>query len=206
MNLVVSGRNEQIEIGLVCVSRFDHEPPVILLNTQADGSRIGQRQLAVLKRFARLRAHERGSAEERAEIEKVKAEIRRDMKEYRPCWEDFRIGTQETLAVLGRGDPGLFERKLSGVFTYPEASVRRMVSEALAAYVTSPHADDLSEEQSLFLEERVAGLLDDEVLEVREAAAAALFQFEGREVPEQRGEPLVTAARELWSDRQAIAQ
>ena len=159
-----------------------------------------------LERFARLRVHERGSAEERAEIEKIKAEIRRDMKEFRPCWEDFRIGTQETLAVLGRGDPAMFERKLSGVFTYPDASVRRMVSEALAAYVTSPHADDLSEEQSLFLEERVAGLLDDEVPEVREAAAAALFQFEGREVPEQRGEPLVTAARELWSDRRAVAQ
>lgn len=159
-----------------------------------------------LKRFARLRVHERGSAEEQAEVEKIKAEIRRDMKEFRPCWEDFRVGTQETLAVLGRDDPAMFERKLSGVFTYPETRVRRMVSEALGAYVTSPHADQLTDEQSLFLEERVAALLDDEELEVREAAAAALFQFRGREVPDERGEPLVTAARALWSDRQAAAQ
>ena len=158
-----------------------------------------------LKRFARLRAHERGSAEEQEEIAKIQGEIDRDMKEFRPCWLDYRIGTQETLSALGRGEPRMFEKKLSGVFTYPDPKVRTQVAEALGAFIVSEHSSELTDEQVLFLEEQVSNLLDDESDVVRKAAALALHQFEGQEAPAAEGEDLVQAARALWADKQAAS-
>jgi len=159
-----------------------------------------------LKRFARLRAHPRGSPEERAEVAQIESEIQRDMKELRPCWLDFRIGTQETLAALGHGEPRLFEQKLSGVFTYPDPKVRRQVAEALGAFIASEFADTLTEDQAFFLEQRVAQLLTDEDADVRQAAALAMYQFEGRPAPEEQGDPLVEAALGLWAQRETAAE
>jgi hypothetical protein len=153
-----------------------------------------------LTRFARIRSHERGSSEEAAELAAVEAEIDSDLKLMRPCWVDFNLGTLETLRVVATEDPSTFGSRLAGVFTFPEPIVRRQAAEALGLCMATGGRTEFSAEHVLFMQRQMVALLDDPEPDVREAAARAMFQFEGLAVPDQQGDELVASAAALWTE------
>ncbi len=156
-----------------------------------------------LERLARIRAHERGSPGEREELLRLSRVLDHDLKERRPCALDVDLFTECTLKVLWGGDSELFERKLSGVFRYPDPVVRRQLAGTLGRYADHRGNEFQSSEDGFFLAERVARLLTDPDASVRLAAAVASYQFAGHPAPAAMGEDLVSSARDLWDRRVA---
>lgn len=155
-----------------------------------------------LDRFARIRAHQRGSAEEQQEIRRLSRQIVMDLHVRRPCFWDTDLFTDCTLKALWGGNAESFEKRLSGVFRYPDPVVRRQLAVTLGRYAERSGIEFRSSDNGFFLGERVAGLLADSDASVRHAAAVALYQFESQSLPAE-GSSLVASARKLWNQRAA---
>ena len=156
-----------------------------------------------LERFARIRAHERGSAAEQQELRGLSQQIRRDVQARRPCSRDVDLFTDCTLRALWGGDAERFEKRLSGVFRYPDPAVRSQLAATLGRYADRSGIEFRSSEDGLFIGERVARLLADSDVSVRHAAAVAIYQFVGHSVPAAEDSNFVADARNLWSQRTA---
>lgn len=153
-----------------------------------------------LTRFARIRSHERGSVAEKAELAKVDEEILADLPINRPCWMDLNVGTIETLRVVATDDPSTFRSRLSGVFTFPDPTVRRQAAEHLGTFMDKGGRSEFSPDHILFLQRQIVGLMSDEEPEVRHAAAIAMYEFEDLEAPDLQGDELVANAASLWTE------
>jgi hypothetical protein len=157
-----------------------------------------------MERFERIRRHPAGSAEREAEEARVRAELDAFLEDQ--CWLDADDHTSCTLKVFLKGDvhAGNFEKKLSGMFVYPDPEIRRKVSWVLGRYAEREGDGEFqSSGKADLVGDKVAGLLEDERAEVRQAAAVALYQFDLKAVPELEGDELVASARRLWEERTA---
>ena len=149
-----------------------------------------------IKRYARIRQHEEGSAERQAEIDKVIAEVREDCELNRPCMLDPDAGVDCTLSTLYRGNPLRFEHKVSGALTYHDPVIRERAATALGRYAQRNGEEFYGSKDAVFLGAKVAEMMDDAEESVRRAAAIAVFKFKGQPVPEE-GEDVVALAKAL---------
>jgi hypothetical protein len=158
-----------------------------------------------LKRHARLRSHEPGSAAYLAEEQKVIAEGQADFELHRPCWFDIDRMTDHVIRTLrnqGDSQEG-FEKKWGAIVNWKRERgswMRQTAAAALGRYAERHRLDFL--DLVPFLSSQVAGLLRDEDAAVREAAATALHQLEGQPVPAVQGEELVAAAWDVWNSQE----
>jgi len=159
-----------------------------------------------LKRWHRIRSHERGSAAEAAEIRRVQEEVAEELRVKRPCIFDNDLSTEHTLNTLFAGKPERFLKKMAVVYDYPSAKVRIQGVSGVGNYAAKHgHEDFLPGGKAFVLAERIAGLLADPDEEVRRAAAVAVHQFQGRPAPAGDTGALVAAAEELWESTAAAA-
>jgi len=152
-----------------------------------------------LTRFARIRAHPRGSAEERAEAQRVDAEVLAELKEVKPCWLDKDLMTEHYIrTVLAQGEgQEAFERRYCQLFGFDEPEVRRLAIENISIYAEQ-RAPFKFAERLPYLSDQVALMLEDPDPTVRRAAAVALYHFRKESVPATDESALVAGAGELW--------
>jgi hypothetical protein len=145
-------------------------------------------------RFARIRSHERNSAAEKEEIERVVHEVDLEREAEWQCMEDTDLFTLHTLVFLWCGDEdsdrAKFDHRIAGAFAYPDPWVRRSILEAVGRFVAqwgsrpdSAHPDFArcpgfpSDEVLSTLRSTIAKALEDPEPEVRLAADQALHAF-----------------------------
>jgi hypothetical protein len=155
---------------------------------------------SALKRWQRIRSHERGSTAEEAEWAAVAREIEADKKRLRACWLDLDLLTRETVKAFG-ANTELFNRRLTGPFQYPDPDVRRRGAVLMGRWAAGLSEEDRVSQKTTQIGKAVAGLLDDEAQVVRQAAAVAVHQFQGRAISDADDPELVAAARTLWDER-----
>lgn len=153
-----------------------------------------------LKRWHRIRSHERGSDAEAEEVRLVQEEVAEELRTQRPCIYDNDLATEHTLNTLFSGKPGRFLKKMAGVYAYPDPKVRLQGVSGVGNYAAKHDSEDFRAGGKAFvLARKIAGLLDDPDEDVRRAAAVAVHQFEGREPTASSTAALIEGARELWS-------
>lgn len=152
-----------------------------------------------LMRFARIRAHERGSPAEAEEIRKVNAEVDLEASMPNHCMHDLHALTACTLNTLGR-DRASYEAKLSSILESPEPKVLKQAAFALGHYADNS-AEFRDSEVATYVGDQLARLLDQTDVTVRRSAATALFQIAGEPVPSVEDAELVSSALLLWEGR-----
>ena len=157
-----------------------------------------------LDRFARIRKHERGSDAEQAEIDLVKAEVQQELVDTRPCLWDPDASTDCTFKMLWQGEVARFEKKLSGIFAYPDPAIRREIAGAIGRYAER-HRDEFDDSKREYLAGKLTSLLKDENKEVRSSAALALFRFADKPVPEGDEDQVIEAAGALFATASSSA-
>ena len=152
-----------------------------------------------LKRFARIRAHPRESAEALAEAQRVDAEVLAELKEIKPCWLDKDLMTEhyiKTVLAQGEGQEA-FERRYCQLFGFDEPEVRRRAIENISIFADRRASFEFAERLP-YLSDQVALMLEDPDPGVRKAAAVALYHFRKQPVPAADDAGLVAAAEAFW--------
>jgi hypothetical protein len=150
-----------------------------------------------LARFARIRSCARDSAEESEEIRKLQGEIDREVREKHRGFDPML----RTRGMLDRKNPS--GRRFDGVLKSPDPVVRRQIADLLGRFAEAEGREPfLPGGKWEFFSRSIAGYLDDEIPEVRAAAAGALLRFVGDEIPTLEGDELVSTARQRWGRAQ----
>jgi hypothetical protein len=153
-----------------------------------------------LKRWHRIRSHERGSEAEAAEIAKVQDEVAEELRVKRPCIFDNDLSTTHTLNTLFAGKAKRFLKKMAGIYSYPDPKVRIQGVSGVGNYAAKHGSEEFQPGGKAFvLAATIAGLLDDPDPDVQRAAAIAVHQLEGREPGDGSTETLLASAREIWA-------
>lgn len=153
--------------------------------------------------YALVRRHEPGSPEEAKAIQLLSRKIEKQWAKRSPRFVDADLFTDE----MFRLSVGLYKR-YPGALVQPEPQVRRQAAELLGRYAV--RSGDVrfrpKDEHYEAFSVPVAHLLDDEVEEVRHAAAVALYRFLGVTLPDTEDTAaLVDAVRALWDEAVAAA-
>lgn len=147
-----------------------------------------------LRRFIRIRGHERGSSAEGEAIAAVQADLRAE--------HEARRGNDpvERTAEILNDAKGDLSQRFPGVFDFPDPQVRRRAAELLGEYAQREGGEGfLPGRRWSFFGEALARRLEDESPEVRRAAASALHRIGGLE-PVGSDDELVTRAGRLWAE------
>ena len=141
----------------------------------------------------------RGSAEEAEAIRTLAPNLRDEWLEQSQLFLDGR--TEQIFEAAENQN-----KRYPGVFEFDDPWVRRRAIELVGRYAEIEESREFlpGGEWSVF-GEAVAGCLEDEDPEVRTAAAAAVYQFEGAAAPSLKGSELVAAAGQTWRQHRSTA-
>lgn len=151
-----------------------------------------------LQRMIEIRKHPRGSAGEKAAIQRVQDEL-----EEQAAGRTNNDPYLRTKAIFATA-VGDLKKRFPGVLAYPDPKIRARAAELVGMYAERENESCFRPGGRLdFFGEAVARCLDDEAPEVRSQAARSMHQIFARPAPEGGTDVLLASAKELWAQGSA---